>query len=353
MKIKYWVRLCFFLIVLVILYSRISLVFCFVEDQRNYQWIAGFNKERSNSLDAVFIGSSATYAFWTAPVAFENYGITVRPFCCNSQPLAAARYLIADARKKQPDALYIVPINTLNANYDNPATLHHLLDYMPFSINKMRLTWALTELGDYPYGERLEFFFPILRYHSEWTSLTAENFDFAFDLYKGGSTYSNFLFNHEDITDEYVTTQETRPLKDTNYKIITELLDYCKEENVRVLFVTMPRGVTEETLQEYNAAEELIESYGFPVLDMLHDPEELGLDLSTDYYNFKHTNIHGSIKVTNYISEYLIENYGFTDKRNDEEYADWTKSVEAYHGLINSYLTSEDLTRLNPPAKTN
>ena len=165
MKLKYWVRLCVFLIITCVIYSRVSLIFCFESDSRNYQWIAGFNEEKANSLDAVFIGSSATYSLWAAPVAFENYGITVRPFCCDSQPFAAAKYLVADARKKHPDALYIVPINALNAAYDDPSTLHFLLDYMPFSINKLKLTWKLSELGNYSYEDRLEFYAPLIRYH--------------------------------------------------------------------------------------------------------------------------------------------------------------------------------------------
>lgn len=348
MNIKYWARLCGFLIITYVIYARISLIFCFQTDERNYQWIAGFSEEKADSLDAVFIGSSATYAFWTAPVAFENYGITVRPFCCNSQPFAASKYLIADARKKHPDALYIVPINTLNANYDNPSTLHYLLDYLPFSINKLKLTWKLADLGDYSYEDRLEFYVPLIRYHSDWQNLTADNFNFSFEPYKGGATYSTFLYERNDINKKYERSEEIKPLNDTNYEIITDLLDYCEKENVRVLFVTMPRAGAKDEIEEYNAAEEFIASRGFPVLDMMHEPEAFGLDLSVDYYNGKHTNIHGSIKVTNYISEYLVDNYGFTDKSNSEGYDDWTKAMDSYHELINPYLTPEDDLRYNP-----
>lgn len=348
MKIKYWVRLFSFLILTYVIYTRISLIFCFQNDKRNYHWIAGFNEEKADSLDAVFIGSSATYAFWSAPVAFENYGITVRPLCCNSQPFAASKYLIADARKKHPDALYIVPVNTLNANYDNPSTLHYLLDYLPFSINKLKLTWKLADLGDYSYEDRLEFYVPLIRYHSDWQNLTTDNFNFSFEPYKGGSTYNTFLIFRNSITDKYVRSEEIKTLSDTNYEIITDLLEYCEHENVHVLFVTMPRVGSKDEIEEYNAAEELIASHGFPVLDMMHEPEAFGLDLSADYYNKKHTNIHGAIKVTNYISEYLIENYGFTDKRSLEEYNDWIKAVDSYHEVIDPYLTPEDAIRCNP-----
>ena len=75
---------------------------------------------------------------------------------------------------------------------------------------------------------------------------------------------------------------------------------------------------------------ELIRQRGYDVLDMMGSIEELGLDLRQDFYNSSHTNIHGAIKVTEYLAAWLAERYGFSDKRCDAAYADWQQAFENY-----------------------
>lgn len=354
MNKKNWLKLGLFLTIFCILFSKISLIFTFENDKNNYHWISGFFEEKKDSLDVVFVGSSDVYAFWQAPLAYESYGVTSYPLSCDSQPFIAARYLIDDARKQQPDALYVVVINTLvpisreDDNFSEPSTLHFVLDYYPLSSNKLKLTWRLTDLGNYSYSDRLEFFLPIIRYHSVWYRLSETNFNFSFLPFKGGDTYDFFLNRETDISDSYHSSSTTATLDETRYETVIELLKYCKEKNLNVLFVTMPRASSEETAAIYNATEELIESYDFPVLDLMDKVDELGLDLTKDYYNKYHTNIHGSIKVTNYIAKYLVDNYGFTDKRNTANLEDWENAVKSYHEIIDPYLTSDELNALSP-----
>lgn len=106
-----------FSFLLIISFAGISKILVSHDDYRNYQWIHGFYEERENSLDAVYIGGSNVYAFWAAPLAWEQYGITVYPFACNSMPLIAAKYMIKEARKTQPDSLFIVSINGIGTDF--------------------------------------------------------------------------------------------------------------------------------------------------------------------------------------------------------------------------------------------
>ncbi len=332
------IKISLFLIIFVVIYRYITIIFSYSIDARNYQWVAGFFEERENSLDAVYLGSSDTYAFWQAPIAFEQYGITVRPLCCNSQPLAAAKYLIEETRKKYPDALYIIPINNLTTELED-THIHYLTDYYPLSVNKIKMIWAMADYAEEPYSKRMEYFFPIVRYHPRWDSLQYDDFNYKLDGLKGASYYDSFLEEARDVSDIYCVTQEREELTPKSQELLLDLLEYCKQEEVNVLFITVPQILSDEQeLARYNTANDIIESNGFPVLDLSDKVEEIGLDLTTDYYNAEHTNIHGSIKWTHYISQYLIENYDFEDKRNQAEFQDWTDAVTLYRGIISPYI---------------
>ena len=70
------------------------------------------------------------------------------------------------------------------------------------------------------------------------------------------------------------------------------------------------------------------------------------LDLTKDYIEQLHTNIHGSIKISDYICRYLAENYGFTDKRGDPNYASWDEAWDRYSQIIKPYLTEDEIKQL-------
>ena len=48
------------------------------------------------------------------------------------------------------------------------------------------------------------------------------------------------------------------------------------------------------------------------------------------------------LTVTDYLSRYLIENYGFEDKRGQETYENWQTASDKYFKLVKPYLIESD-----------
>lgn len=316
-------------------------VFCFIpvnkvvsqpEDKRNHQWIAGFYEEPENSLDAVYIGSSNCYAFWNPLIAWESHGITVYPYACNDQPFAATSHLIEEVHKTQPQATIIVNVNSLWETKIKNTDIHYLLDNMPLSRNKLALTKHLCRKADLDFAESLEYYLPIIRYHERWNEVDMRDFDVPLDGLKGASTYHNHINGIQNITDLYRVGETPAEPEEAVEQLLEELLDYCDENRVKnILFVTVPRAEkAAEAPDVFLSLNETIASRGYDVLDMMDMLEETGLELFRDYYNDTHTNIHGSIKFTRYLAEYLVTNYGFRDKRGQEDYSSWDTARKKY-----------------------
>ena len=111
--IKYFVRITAFVVVFAVMFSWVSGILTNPGDTRNYQWVHGFYEEPEDSLDAVYIGSSNCYSFWNSITAWENYGITVWPYASQGMMFETTEYVIREARKTQPNALFIVNINAM------------------------------------------------------------------------------------------------------------------------------------------------------------------------------------------------------------------------------------------------
>lgn len=304
----------------------------------DYNLIAGFYEEPEETLDAVYIGSSNCFVFWNSLFAWEEYGICVYPYASSSQPFYAAQYLIKECRKTQPDAVYIININTMVNDVIAYKDMHWLLDYMPFSLNKIAMTDYLCDVGELDLEDRLEYYFHIIRYHDRWEGLVPADFERAELWRKGASLYNPYLSKQENIAQAYLTTPETTILSEKLNACIESLLDYCEKEDLQVLFVTVPQA--RESLEEvkmYNTFNQMAQERGFATLDLLHNAQALNLDLTQDFYNEEHTNIHGSLKFTHYLSRYLIEHFGLKDKRNDESYSHWQKAFTRYYRTTSLY----------------
>ena len=73
----------------------------------------------------------------------------------------------------------------------------------------------------------------------------------------------------------------------------------------------------EQKTQLYNAIIDEVEAKGFPVVNELADFNTIGLDDTSDFYNAGHTNIHGALKITDYVSQYLLDHYDFPEKAGE------------------------------------
>lgn len=300
-------------------------------DRYIYERYDGFYAEEKNSLDAVYLGTSTTYTSWEPVVAWNRYGISVWALSSGGQPFEYAEYIIKEARKTQPDALYIVPITVNNEGFSE-LKLHLATDNMPLSWNKFQFVNAAGEMNGLDWADRLEYLFPLIRYHSRWQELREIDFQRELNNFKGSYHEGNrFLQTSTDISSKVRTTARYGELPQITQEALDSLLEYCDTEQVKALFVVHFRGITNEyTMAQANTASQIVEARGYPVLDMRSLENDFGLDLTKDYYNANHSNIHGAVKITDYISRYLVENYGFTDKRGDPAYSSWDDAYSQY-----------------------
>ncbi|MBQ7118378.1 MAG: hypothetical protein IJN88_09225 [Clostridia bacterium] len=310
--------------------------------------------EPENSLDAVFLGSSTTYAYWNPMTAWGEKGVAVYMMANASQPVEISHYLIDDMRKKQPDALYIINITRMLEieQYYN-AKVHRFRNNYPLTENKYRALNYMLELTDVPFNDRLEYYFPIIRFHSRWKELKSFDLTFTSANYKSANRGSSYLKKsryRQPVTYDFDNYPELTDIMNT---ALTDIMNYCKSEQVRVLFVMMPQPLQRElSNNRQNTVAKVLQENGFDVLDLRKKVAEIGIDYSKHYYDERHTNIHGSILVTDYISDYLIENYGFEDKRGKEEYASWDEKCKAYYKIISEHLWDEDYEVLKSLEKT-
>ena len=333
--VKKLLKVLLFAALAVLMLRGIQTVF-YAADDRPFHSIAGFYQEPENSLDAVFIGGSNTYEFFQPPFAWEDHGIAVYTLTSPGMPVQGLKYLLKEAHKKQPDALLIVNLNEIKYDKFSSAVFHFLVDFIPFSENKVALIRELAPLvGVESFWDQLEFYLPIIRFHSRWPELRSDEF-YRVPTGKGASVWQPFLEQISDKSSYYQTSDQRNTPSSEQKAVINDMLAFCAENpEAKVLFVFVPQIQSNaDIIGQYNAIADQLTEAGLDVLNAFSAIDGIGVDLRGDFFDSNHFNVHGSLKFTEYFAHYLIEKYGFTDKRGDPAYASWAETAENYDAIV-------------------
>lgn len=291
----------------------------------------GFYAEEEDSLDIVALGSSALYRYLDNPYLWDEYGYTSYNLATPRQSNFITCDLIDEINKTQSPQLVIVETRKFlnsedkSANADRLSIVH---DNMKYSWNRIELINSVIDT----WPERINAYFDIITYHDAWEDFSSENFKYIDNEeaheYKGWKFAPNVQAIEKP---EYISGDETVPIPKAAEESLIELMEKCKKEDIQVLFVATPWNIGTESQMKNRYIGELVEEYGFQFLDCNQHVEEIGLDFERDFYNQKHTNLVGAIKVTDFIGSYIGEHYDLSTEHTKEVTDDWNRMLEKYN----------------------
>ena len=282
--------------------------------------------------DVVFIGDCEVYECFTPPTLWQEYGITSYVRGSAQQLIWQSYYLLKETLKREtPKA---VVFNVLSIKYGEPQSEAYnrmTLDGMKWSSSKIDAIHAsMTEEEDF-----LSYVFPLLRFHSRWSDLGAEDWQYLF--HRDRVSHNGYLM--QTAVSPKTSDREGRPLADytlpeVGFEYLEKMRALCEEKGVEFILIKAPTNnwkyywydEWEEQIVAW-ANEKNVDYYNFIPLD-----EEIGIDWSTDTYDGGvHLNVFGAEKLTSYFGDILVQKYGLSDRRGEAELdALWAEKLAIY-----------------------
>lgn len=295
----------------------------------------GFYAQEDNTLDVIMIGSSPVYPFYSAPKLWGEQGITCYPLSSHVQRPSAALPLLKEAYKTQKPQVVVFEMRMYTMEdgdmESNMAYARGVTDNMKYSLNRI---YAINRLVSDP-AERYTYYFDIFKYHSNWKTIVLPE-QIACYRYENPHPLMGFVIKdevgpleEERIPDLTGITTKT-PIPAEQEERLYELLAYLKEQNQQALFIVSPYRIEPKEQEMFNYMKPIIETYGYDFVNMNEHYEEIGIDFTTDYYDYGgHVNTLGAEKCTAYLGK-LLEKFHLTDKREEEGYESWKQSYGLY-----------------------
>ena len=280
--------------------------------------------------DVIFIGDCEVYENFSPVTLWENYGITSYVRGSPQQLIWHSYYTLKDTLEREtPQA---VVFNVLSMQYSEPQSEAYnrmALDDLPLSVNKIQAVLA-SKMED---ETLLSYIFPLFRYHSRWSELTASDFRYLF--YQDTLSHNGFLMR----ADVRPVTTIPEPKKLANYQFADVCYEYldkirllCEEEGVELILIKAP-SLYPHWYEEWDR--QMVDyagEHGLTYINFLDRIDEIGLDFSTDTYDQGlHLNLSGAEKLSDYFGA-ILRDAGIPDRREDEALsAVWAEKCEAYH----------------------
>lgn len=319
--------LCFILI-LIMLINALTFI---TRNKNEADLVSPFYGETRNSLDVMFVGSSHLMCGVYPLELYHEYGIASYNFSSSALVLPQAYYQVREALRMQSPKVLVLDISGVfygNTKIGSAEYVHVQLDNMKWSLNKIE---AINDLIEEP-GDRLEYYFPLIKFHTRWNELSPKDFQPITGITKGARVSDVVLENAYPV--EIVPTDQVSQISEYAETYLRKILDYCHDKGVQVVLVNMPAAPDAGAQSKYNAVYTIAEEYGVPYLNLLHHLDDIGFDYTTDLRDISHCNRSGAEKVTAYLGNFLIENYTLPDRREDPAYSSvWNEAYETYKSV--------------------
>lgn len=311
-------------------------------DNYNLEHIAGFYSERDNSFDVICIGGSAAFVYYAPLKSWEDHGIVSYDYAADTIQPELYKMMIKEVLKTQSPKLIIVDArafqyrdkDNLDSQPPSEASYRNTLTGMRLSRNKIDFInqYVGTQIGD----KKLSYYFDLIKNH--------DNIIYAFDiknlkmmLGKYKDPYNGFYFvaKVKKINQYDFQTDEKKAVSSDTEAILMDLLDYMDSTGIDYLFTVSPYAEKKEHKMTFNYISEIIVKRGYRFIDCNEYTEQMGLDYSTDLYNDNHVNIIGAEKYTDFLNQYILDNYPIPNRKDDANYSfmnaylsDWEKHVK-------------------------
>ena len=278
--------------------------------------------------DVIFIGDCEVYANFSPMELYRQQGITAYVRGNSQQLLWQSYYILKETYRYETPKAVVLNVNAMR--YDAPVSeaFNRLcIDQMRWSPEKVGIIRA-SMLEEESF---LSYVFPILRYHSRFDELTAE--DIRWFIGTRDNTYSGFQLNTGIKPVENLPAKRKLPnyqFGDICYAYLDKIRQLCEEHGTELILIKAP-SVYPYWYDEYDAQmKDYAETYGLRFYNMVEKADQIGLDYSLDTYDGGlHLNLTGATKLSGWFGRILAEEHGLPDHRGDPVYDEKLRQYDA------------------------
>ena len=297
----------------------------------------GFYALKDNTVDVLTLGSSYSFCSMDPQYLYDRKNIRSFDFGSGNQSIMLSYFFLKEALRSQSPKAVIVEADLCWKRIDTPynmseADVRRAIDYMPLSPVKLEACRAYSEMDDAM--TLSSFLFPIIRYHERWKELNEDDYMWS---EKSGKAelkgfYAQATCNERKGYKPYsrADSKKTVEMDPVSLEYLEKINELCKDNNMHLILYRSPAlygdPINESPALEKWASDNNVPFYDFNEITLYQD---IQFNFDEDAGDYRHCNIYGARKVTDYMGK-VLSDLGVPSIKDEQ----WENSRERYQQEI-------------------
>ena len=337
MLLTFWLRLTGFLLTLALVLGYTVYVLTPKYDYGICPMV-NFYQQPEDSIDVLVLGTSCAYSGVNTNVLWAEYGIAAYNLCCAEQPYWVSYHYLVEALKTQSPKLILLDAKAAIYQDDYSPRGRTILATYGIRSFDTRLKAIAACVGE---ENMLDFVLAFPQLHSLYKDIDAESFVYPPDNGDRGTVWKGFIeMDETELHSRPVTVWPgpKSPLNARQKDYFCKTLQLAKEHDIPVLVVAFPNPDYANDHAYCNALWEVAEAYDADVMNYNDPKVRTGLMYSTDFADWQHLNVKGSVTFSRRLGSDLKEMYVLPDRRGEETYESWERCADAWYAKYPQYI---------------
>ncbi|MCH5321187.1 MAG: hypothetical protein J1E36_05450 [Eubacterium sp.] len=291
-----------------------------------------FVNEVEDTIDIVALGNSNMYSAIIPVRLWDKKGYTSTVVASPRQSVSLCYELLNEVTQTQSPKFVILETDTF---YEGVELNTDLVDGEPAEKDYLKF---VPYISDNYLSEAVQNRFSVFLFHDRWKKMIPNP--------KNKEKNTNSLDEDYNYNHGYVFIKKIKkisPNDNMNYtdaleKIpqeavfyLSKITTFCKDNDIQLMLITVP-SLNTWSYARHNAVKEYADNNNIPYFDF-NALEDYEINYDKDFRdNGNHMNYYGAKKITNYIGNYINENYSdiIEDKRENADYSYWYDDKERF-----------------------
>lgn len=282
--------------------------------------------EDPSSHDLLLLGDCEVYENISPITLWKKFGITSFIRGSANQLPAQSYYLLEDALRYETPKVVVWSVGAMKESEQEKETYNRMtLDGMRWSASK----WNAICATMLPEEHMTEYLFPLLRYHSRWDCLSAEDFSCYFHVPE--VSYNGYYMRCDIRKPEDFPTERRKSnyeFPEDSWEYLNKMEALCRKNSIQLILIKAPALYPawpeqyEEQIRNYAEEKNLVYlNYTDADFDYTQDTYDGGL----------HLNLYGAEKLSEYLGKDLKMLTDLPDHKGEEKFSIiWNKKVSRY-----------------------
>ena len=293
------------------------------------------------SVDVLVIGTSLAYAGVNTNVLWREYGIAAYDLCSAEQPFWCTYYMLKEALKTQRPQLILLDAKAAIYTQDYSRRGRTILSTFGILSPDNRVG-AILSCVEKP-EDAMSFILAMPEIHATSQALEWSDFVCPPDNAGRGPSWKGFIEVDETEAHEKPSltfNKVRRNMNDRQEEYARKIFELAQSEGIPLMLVGLPNPDYANDHMYYNALWAIAEEYGFSGINY-NDPDlRFGLRYSTDFADWQHLNVKGSVTFSKKLGADLMAAYDLRDRRGDANYASYDICTERWFSILDTFQSS-------------